>query len=76
MLLEKTLESPLASKEIKPVHPKGNQPWIFIGMTDAETETPILWPPDMKIWLTGKDSDAEKDWRQKEKKVTEDEMIK
>ena len=76
MLLEKTLESPLASKEIKPVHPKGNQPWIFIGMTDAETETPILWPTDMKIWLTGKDSDAEKVWRQKEKKVTEDEMIK
>ena len=65
MVLEKTLESPLDSKEIKPVHPKGNQSWIFIGRTDAEAETPILWPPDVKNWLIGKDPDAGKDWRQK-----------
>ena len=64
VVLEKTLESPLDCKEIKPVHPKGNQPWIFIGRTDAEAETPIVWPPDAKNWLTGKDSDAGKDWRQ------------
>ena len=68
--LEKTLESPLDCKEIKPVHPKGNQPWIFIGRTDAEAETPIFWPPDTKNWLTGKDPDAEKDWRQEEKGTT------
>ena len=61
-VLEKTLESPLDSKESKPVHPKGNQPWIFIGRTDAEAEAPILWPPDVKSWLTGKDPDAGKDW--------------
>ena len=65
VVLEKTLESPLNRKEIKPVHPKGNQSWIFIGRTDAEAETPILWPPDMKRQLTGKDLDAGKDWRQK-----------
>ena len=62
MVLEKTLESPLDCKEIKPVHPKGDQPWVFIGRTDAEAETPILWPPDVKSQLTGKDHDAEKDW--------------
>ena len=61
MVLEKTLESPLDSKEIQPVNPKGNQPWIFIGRTDAEAETPILWTPDTKSWLIGKDPDAGKD---------------
>ena len=69
----KTFESPLGSKEIKPVNPKGNQPWIFIGRTDAET--PILWPPDVKSWLTGKDADAGKDWRWEETGATEDEMV-
>ena len=63
-------------KEIKPVNPKGNQSWIFIGRTDAEAETPILWPPDMKNWLVGKDPDAGKDWRQEEKGTTEDEMVR
>ena len=63
------------SKEIKPVHPKGNQPWIFIGRTDAEAEAPILWPPDVNNWLTGKDPDAGEDWRQEEKGTTEDEMV-
>ena len=63
MVLEKTLESPLDCKEIQPVHPKGNQSWMFIGRTDAEAETPVLWPPDVKSWLIGKDSDAGKDWR-------------
>ena len=72
-LLEKTLESPFDSKEIKPVNPKGNQSWIFIGMTDAEAEAPILWPPDEKSWLIGKDPDAGKYWRQKKKGATEDE---
>ena len=67
MVLEKTLENPLDCKEIQPVHPKGNQSWIFIGRTDAEVETPILWPPDVKNWLTGKDPDAGKDWRLEEK---------
>ena len=67
VVLKKTPESPLDWKEIKPVHPKGNQSWVFIGMTDVEAETPILWPPDAKNRLTGKDSDAGKDWRQKEK---------
>ena len=62
VVLEKTLESPLDCKEIQPVHPKGNQSWIFIGRTDAETEAPMLWPPDAKSWLIGKDSDAGKDW--------------
>ena len=71
VVLEKTFESPLESKKIKPVNPKGNQPWIFIGRTDAEVEAPILWPPDEKSWLIGKDPDAGKDWRQKEKGVTE-----
>ena len=72
---EKTLESPLDCKEIQPVHPKGNQSWIFIGRTDAEAEAPILWPPDAKSWFTGKDPDAEKDWRQEEKGTIEDEML-
>ena len=75
VVLEKTLESPLDRKEIQPVHPKGNQSWIFIGRTDAEAETPILWPPDVNNWLIGKDPDAGKDWRQKEKGTTEDEMV-
>ena len=69
------LESPLDSKEIKPVNLKGNQSWIFIGRTDAEAETPIVWPPHAKNWLAGKDSDAGKDWRQEEKGMTEDEMV-
>ena len=73
-VLEKTLESPLDCKEIKPVNPKGNQPWIFIGRTDAEAEAPIFWSPDEKSRLTGKDSDAGKDWGQ-EKGTTEDEMV-
>ena len=74
LVLENTLESPLDSREIKPVNPKGNQPWIFIGRTDAEAEAPILWPPDVKSQLIiGKDPDAEKDW-QEEKGATEDEM--
>ena len=72
VVLEKTLESPLDSKEIKPVSTKGNQPWIFTGRTDGEA--PILWPPDAKSWLIRKDPEAEKDWRQKEKRVAEDEM--
>ena len=66
-VLEKTLESPLDSKEIKPVNPKGNQPWIFIGRTGAKAEAPIFWPPDMKSWLFGKGPDAGKDWEQEEK---------
>ena len=73
--VEKALESPLDCKEIQPVNPKGNQPWIFIGRTDAEAETPILWPPDVKNWLIVKDPDAGKDWRQEEKGMTEDEMV-
>ena len=75
-MLEKTLESPLDYKEIKSVNPKGNQPWIFIGRTDAKAEAPALWPPNAKRWLTGKDLDPEKDWRQKEKRVAEDEMVR
>ena len=75
VVLEKTLESPLDCKEIQPVHPKGNQFWIFIGRTDVEAETPILWPPDVKCWLIWKDPDARKDWRQEEKGTTEDEMV-
>ena len=75
VVLEKTLESPLDCKEIQQVHPKGNQSWIFIGRTDAEAETPILWPSDAKNRLIGKDPDAEKDWRQEEKGTTEDEMV-
>ena len=74
VVLKKTLESLLDSMGIKPVNPKGNQPWIFSGRTDAEAEAPILWPPDAKNWLIGKDPDAEKDWRQ-EKGTTEDEML-
>ena len=75
VMLEKTLESPLDCKEIQPAHPKGNQSWIFIGRTDAEAEALILWPPDAKNWLIWKDPDAGKDWRQKEKGMTEDEMV-
>ena len=75
VVLEKTLESPLDCKEIQPVPPKGNQSWIFIGETDAEAETPILWQPVTKSWLIGKDPDAGKDWRQKEKGTAEDEMV-
>ena len=75
VVLEKTLESPLDCKEIQPVHPKGDQSWVFIWRTDVEVETPILWSPDAKSWLTGKDPDAGKDLGQEEKKTTEDEMI-
>ena len=75
VVLEKTLESSLDSKEIKPVHPKGNQSWIFIGRTDAKAETPILWPPDVKSQLIGKNPDAGKDWRQEEKGMTQDQMV-
>ena len=74
-LLEKTLESPLDGKESQPVHPKGDQSWVFIGRTDVEAETPILWPPDVKNWLIWKYPDAEKDWGQEKKKMTEDEMV-
>ena len=74
VVLEKTLESPLYCKEIQPVHYKGDQSWIFIGMTDVEAETLILWPPQVKNWLTGKDPDAGRDWEQEEKGTTEDEM--
>ena len=74
LVLEKTLESPLDCKESQPVHSKGNQSWIFIGRTDAEAETPTLWPPDSKNWLIWKDPDAGKDWRWEEKGTTEDEM--
>ena len=75
MVLEKTLESPLDCKEIQPVHPKGDQSWVFIGGTDVEAETPILWPPDAKSGLIGKDPDAGRDWEQEEKGMTEDEMV-
>ena len=74
VMLENTLESPLDCKEIQPVHPKGDQSWVFIGRTDAEAETPVLWPPHVKSWLIGKDSDAGRDWGQEEKGTTEDEM--
>ena len=73
-LLEKTLESPLDCKEIQPVHPRGNQSWMFIGSTDVEAETPILWPSNVKNWLIRKDPDAGKDWSREEKGMTEDEM--
>ena len=76
LMLQKTLEIPLDNKEIKAVNPKGNQPWIFIGRTDAEAEAPILQPYDAKSWLIGKNPDARKDWRQKEKCVAEDEMVR
>ena len=72
VVLEKTLESPFDCKEIQPVNPKGNHSWVFVGRTDAETETPVLWPPDAKNWLIGKDPDAGKDWKQEEKGMTED----
>ena len=75
MVLEKTLESPLDCKEIQLVNIKGNQPWIFTGRTDAEAETPVLWPPDVKNWLIWKDPDAGKGWREEEKGTTEDEMV-
>ena len=75
VVLEKTLESPLDCKGIKPVNPKGNQPWIFIGRTDAKAEAPIVWPHDVKNWLIGKDPDAGKDWTQEENEMTEDEMV-
>ena len=75
VVYEKTLESPLDSKETQPVHPKGDQSWVFIGKTDVEAETPILWPPNAKSWLTGKDLDAGKDWKQEEKGMTENEMV-
>ena len=74
MVLEKTLESPLDFKEIQPVHPKGDQSWVFFGRNDAEAETPVLWPSRKKSWLIGKNSDAGRDWGQKEKGTTEDEM--
>ena len=75
VVLEKTLQSSLDCKEIKPANPKGNQSWIFTGRTEAEAEAPILWPPDAKNWLIGRDPDAGKDWRQEEKGMTEDEMV-
>ena len=73
--VEKTLESPLDCKEIQPVHPKGDKSWVFIGRTDAEAETPIVWPPDAKSWLIWKDFDAGKDWGREEKGMAEDEMV-
>ena len=74
VVLEKTLESSLDRKEIQPVHSEGNQPWDFFGRNDAKADTPVLWPPPVKSWLIGKDSDAGRDWRQEEKGTTEDEM--
>ena len=74
VVLEKTLESPLDWKEIQPVHPKGDQSWVFIGRTDAKAETPILWPPHVKSWLIGKDPDDSRDWGQEEKGMVEHEM--
>ena len=74
MVLEKTLESPLDCEEIQPVHPKGDQFWVFFGRNEAKAETPVLWPPHEKSGLTGKDSDAGRDWGQEEKGTTEDEM--
>ena len=75
VVLKKTVESPLNCKEIKPVNPKGSQPWIFIRRTDAEAEAPVLWPPDAQRWLIGKDPDVGKDWRQEKKGMTGDEMV-
>ena len=76
MVLEKTLESPLDCKEIQPVHPKGDQSWVFIGRADAEAEIPVHWPPHVKSWLIRKDPDAGRDWGQEEKGMTEDEMAR
>ena len=76
VVLEETLESPLDCKEIQPVHPKANQSWVFIGRTDADAETLVFCPPDMKSWLIGKDPDITKDWGQEEKGATEDEMVR
>ena len=76
VVLGKTLESPWYCKEIQPINPKGNQSWVFIGRTDAEAEAPILWPPNAKNWLTGKDSGAGQGWRQEEKGTTEDKMVR
>ena len=75
VVLEKTIESPLNCKEIQPVHPEGDQSWLFIGRTDVEAETPILWPPDAKSWLIWKDPNSGKDWEQEEKEMTEDKMV-
>ena len=75
VVLEKTLESPLDCKEIQPVHPKGDQSWVFTGRIHIEAETPVLWPPDVKSWLIWKDPDARKDWGQEKKGMTEDEMV-
>ena len=75
VVLEKALESPLDCKEIQPVHPKGDQSWVFVGRTDVKAETPTLWPPDTKNWLIGKDPDAGKDWGKEEKGIAEDEMV-
>ena len=75
VVLEKILQSPLDCKEIQPVHPKGDLSWLFIGRTDAEAETPILWPPDVKSWLIRKDPDSGKDWEWEKKGMTEDEMV-
>ena len=75
VVLEKTLDSPLDCKEIQPVHPKGDQSWVFIGRTDVEAETPIIWPPDAKSWLIWKDPDADRAWGQEENGMTEDEMV-
>ena len=75
VVVGKTLESPLDCKEIQPVHPKGDQPWVFIGGTDVEAETPILWSPDAESWLIWKDPNSGKDWRQEKKRMTEDEMV-
>ena len=75
VLLEKTLENALDCKEIQPVHPRGDQFWVFIGRTDVEAEIPILWPPDTKNWPTGKDPDAGKDWKQEDKETTEGEIV-
>ena len=75
VVLERTLENPLVSKEIKPVHPNRNQTWIFIGKNEAEAESPILWPSDVRNWLTGKDPDSGKDWRHEEKRTKEDGMV-
>ena len=76
VVLEKTFESPLDCKKIQPIHPKGDQSWVFIGRTDAEAETPVLWPPDVKSCLIGKDPEAGKGWRWEEKGMAEDEMLR